>query len=351
MRLFVLTLLLALALSTAQAVPLQGSDGKATVVLFGATRTPLQDENATQEILKVDAGLVGAENATYELLDQNDKTYSPGLYKSLQQDRQLVYFLIPQDDLFKLVKVTPYQGSPFDIKWWATPKGTNGDVVIRYYGITDWLINPDEQGIVLQLRVANNGSQDLYVAPENFTLLDQWGWPYHPTLGFDPEVVPSQQATQSRVKVGFTGVSLLSRPAALAYNYGSPDQIIINFENDQIPLSDEIVYGANATAAKSPVQNATVQASNQTAGNETQANTTTKMLSLKEKIAASKSRLSGVSGNDSSSQNTSVGAKINSSLDSVRARLAATRGDLDKKTPDTATNATNATSPASTSTA
>jgi len=70
MRLFVLALLLALVLGTAQAVPLQGSDGNATVVLFGATRTPLDDENATEEILKVDVGLVGTENATYELLDQ-----------------------------------------------------------------------------------------------------------------------------------------------------------------------------------------------------------------------------------------------------------------------------------------
>ena len=64
MKIIVLALLLALAFGTAQAAPLQGSDGNATVVLFGATRTPLADENSTQEILKVDVGLIGAENAT-----------------------------------------------------------------------------------------------------------------------------------------------------------------------------------------------------------------------------------------------------------------------------------------------
>ena len=88
MRLIVLALLLALAFGTAQAVPLQGSDGNATVVLFGATRTPLADENSTQEILKVDVGLIGAENATYELVDADDNIYQPGLYKPLSSGKQ-----------------------------------------------------------------------------------------------------------------------------------------------------------------------------------------------------------------------------------------------------------------------
>ncbi|MDM7940243.1 MAG: hypothetical protein QUS07_07870 [Methanothrix sp.] len=313
MRLIVLALLLALVLGTAQAVPLQGSDGNATVVLFGATRTPLDDENATEEILKVDVGLVGTENATYELLDQNDKTYSPGLYKTLQPalgglpGRQLVYFLIPKDDLFKLIKVTPKGGLPFAINWWATPKGFNENVIIRYYGITDWLINPDEQGIVMQLRAANNGTKDIYLTPENFTLLDQWGWPYRPTAGFDPEVIGPGMASETRVLVGFTGVSLISRPAALAYNFGAPDQIIINLENDMVALSDEKVYGANATktvSASAPAtENATAlggsQSQVQAASAEDQTNqtkttnTTTKLSSLKEKIAASKARLAG----------------------------------------------------------
>lgn len=314
MRLFVLALLLALLLGTAQAVPLQGSDGNATVVLFGATRTPLDDENATDEILKVDVGLVGTENATYELVDQNDKTYSPGLYKTLQtagyinsqlSGRQFVYFLVPKDDLFKLIKVKPKGGLPFAINWWATPKGVNEKVIIRYYGITDWLINPDEQGIVMQLRVANNGTKDLYLTPENFTLLDQWGWPYRPTLGFDPEVIGAGSASAARVLVGFTGISLISRPAALAYDYGAPDQIIINLESDLVALSDEKVYGANATktvSASAPAAgNASASSGSQSqtqaasAGGQTNqtTNTTTKLSSLKEKIAASKARLAG----------------------------------------------------------
>ncbi|MCX6670133.1 MAG: hypothetical protein NTV25_10090 [Methanothrix sp.] len=310
MRLIVLALLLAQIFGTAHAYPLQGGDENGSVVLFGATRTPLEAENATLEILKLDVGLIGVENATYELVDSKDSVYQPGLYKTLQPDRQLVYFLIPQDDLFKLINVTFAGGKSFNINWWATPKGFNQDAVIRYYGITDWLINPDEQGIVLQLRVTNNGTKDLYIAPQNFTLLDQWGWAYRPTLGFDPEVVGPGKATGSRVKVGFTGVSLLSRPAALGYDYGTANQVIIDLEKDQGPLSNEVVYGSGAVqnvtsaapaaatsimpsanqsqAASAPAEGQT----NQTAASQIQgSNASSKISSLKEQIAASKARL------------------------------------------------------------
>ena len=146
---------------------------------------------------------MGTENATYKLVDANDSVYEPGLYKPLSSGRQLLYFLIPKDDLFKLITATPLSGKSININWWATPKVGNENLVIRYYGITDWLINPDEQGIVVQVRAQSNGTQSQFVSPENFTLLDQWGWPYNPSLGFDPEVIGPQKAT-GRLSVGFT---------------------------------------------------------------------------------------------------------------------------------------------------
>lgn len=331
MRLIVIALLLVLAFGMAQAVPLQGSDGNTTVVLFGASRTPLDDENATQEILKVDVGLIGAENATYQLVDADNNIYPAGLYKQLSSGKQTIYFLTGNDRLFKLINVTPNGGAPIYINWWATPKGSNNKLVLRYYGITDWLINSDEQGIVVQVRVQNNGTNDIIVSPENFTLLDQWGWPYRPTLGFDPEIVSPQNATSDRVKLGFTGVSLLSRPTALVYDYMMQGQIVIEFDRDYVPLSDETVYGANATksaASAEPLPTVAPAASDQAVADQSAAsetvqapvkeNTTTKISSIKEKVAASK------------------------------ARLAATKESLDKKTPETndttSSNASNSTS-------
>jgi hypothetical protein len=326
MRLIVLALMLALALGTAAATPLQGGDGNSTVVLFGATRTPLSDENATQEILKVDVGLIGALNATYQLMDDDNNIYQPGLYKPLSSGKQLVYFLTTKDSLFKLLNVTPTGGKPIYINWWATPKGSNGKLIVRYYGITDWLINPDEQGIVVQVRVQNNGTQNLIVSPENFTLLDQWGWPYRPSLGFDAETVVSQNAT-SRVLLGFTGISLVSRPAALAYDYMTSNQIIIEFERDYVPLSNEVVYGVNATksaATVGPLPATALPTSNQTAQSvavqaPAKENTSTKIGSIKERVAASQARLKatksdlGKKTQESTANSTSSSASNNSS--------------------------------------
>ena len=347
MKLVVIAILLALSMSLAEAYPLQGGDRNMTVTLFGSTRAPVDDENITGEIMKVDVGLWGAENATYKLVDAKDNIYLPGLYKPLSSGKQLVYFLIPKDDLFKLITVTPIGGDPININWWATPKGGNSNLVIRYYGITDWLINPDEQGIVLQLRVTNNGTRNLYVSPQNFTLLDQWGWAYSPTLGFDPEVVMPENATPTRLLLGFTGVSLVSRPAALAYDYMTPNQVIIDLEKDQGQLSDTAVYGANATKSANSAVPSTVVAPQATEGmnqsetNQTQTNNTTssKIASLKDRIAASKARLGGSESESSADgQQSAVGSKLNSSLGSVRERLAATRANLDKSTQNNSEN-------------
>jgi len=318
MRIIVLTLMLVLALGTAQATPLQGGDGNATVVLFGATRTPLVDENATQEILKVDVGLLGAENATYQLVDADNNIYQAGLYKPLSSGKQLVYFLVPKDSLFKLINVTLDGRKPIYINWWTTPKGSNKNMVLRYYGISDWVFNPDEQMIVVQVRVQNNGTQNLIVGPENFTLLDQWGWPYRPTMGFDAGVVKTQNPT-TRVLLGFTGVSPISRPAALPYDYGASNQIIIDFDRDYVPLSDELVYGANATksvASVVPAPAAVLPTSNPAAQN----------VAVQ---APAKSETTGTKKNS-----------INDTLAASKARLAAMKEGLNKKTPGSTANST-----------
>ena len=106
------------------------------------------------------------------------------------------------------------------------------------------------------------------------------------------------------------------------------NQIIIMFERDYVPLSDAAVYGANATKSAAVIvpapvavlptlnpatQNVAVQSP---AKSET---TGTKKLSIKDQLAASK------------------------------ARLAATKMSLDKKTPDTNGTANSTSSNASNS--
>lgn len=301
-----MALLLAMASGTALALPLEGSNENATVVIFGSSRTPVEDENVTLEILKVDVGLMGAENASYELVDQNDLVYTPGLYRSLSSGKQAVYFLTEWDSLFKLINVTPEGSDPILINWWMTPNASNDRTKIRYYGITDSSINSDEQMLVLQVSVENIGDQSIYVTPFNFTIFDQWGWPYQPSLGFDAETVAPSSGTD-RLLLGFTGLSPVFRPAALAYDYGTPGEMVIEFEKDYVPLSDELVYGnvsashaaGNDTSAQAEVALAApeVQPANQTdeavaadQAPESQ-NSSIKLSGLQEKIAASKARL------------------------------------------------------------
>lgn len=308
MRTIIIALLLAIFLGTASALPLEGSNANSTVVIFGSSRMPVDDDNSTQEILKVDVGIMGADNASYQLVDQNDTIYLPGLYRQLSSGKQTIYFLTEKDSLFKLINATPDVGGPIYLNWWKTPNGSNDKMIIRYYGIVDSSVNSDEQMIVLQVRIQNNGAENLNVTPFNFTLFDQWGWPYKPTLGFDPESVAPGSATSDRVLLGFTGLSPISRPAALAYDYGAPGQIVIEFEKDNVPLSDEVVYGSaaagvNATAnatinATSPaaVEPALAAPANQTEEAQTAAAPASESAgpdigSIKDRLAASKARL------------------------------------------------------------
>jgi hypothetical protein len=326
MRIIVMALLLALAIGTAKAAILQGSDANATVVLFGSTRMPVNDENSTQEILKVDIGLVGAKNATYELMDQNGKAYSAGLYKTLSSGKQTVYFLTDIDSLFKLMNATPEGEAPIYINWWATPKASNDRMILRYYGIVDSSANSDEQAVVIQARVQNNGTKDLLVTPENFTLLDQWGWPYQPTLGFDPEVVSPNNATSDRVLIGFTGISPGSRPTALVYDFGAQDQVAIVFDRDYVPLSDEVVYGAasKTTAAQT------------TAPSSSAAAVTSQPEAVK--VEPSTNQTQAAQTTEAAKNESTVASKISSIKEKVaasKAKLAATRQDLANQTPDT----------------
>jgi hypothetical protein len=269
-------------------------------------------------ILKVDTGLQNASNATYQMRDQFDAVYNPAMYKPLNEGRRLVYFVVPKDSLFKLITVTPEDGRPININWWATPKAGNEFLLIRYYGITDWLLNPDEQGIVVQVRGQNNGTQDVVFSPENFVLLDQWGWPYSATIGFDTEVIAPGNASQDRVLVGFSGISLQSRPVALVYGYYTDSPIVIDFDSDYMQLTNEQVYG---TAGAQNVPAA------QPAGQAVQ------LISLAAP-ATNENAVAGAAANKTTAQNATEASNIDSSVSSTKARLAAARERLKQQTKD-----------------
>lgn len=334
MRSIILALLIVAALGLAQAYPLQGGNDNVKCTLFEIYKTPGEKNGTTT--LKLDVGLLGAENATYQLIDSKDQTYQPATYKNYQPGRQLLVFQIPEGTLFKLIKVSPTGGEPFNINWWKTPKGITGDVILRYYGVVNWLIEPELQAVSFDVTISNNGTSSIFISPENFTLLDQWGWPYYTTTGFAAgELEPKMAATH--VKVSFVGISPFSRPSALVYDHQGPGQIAIDLDKDLEPLTDDVVYGTSApssvpsvvpSAVQTPVQEQTAPAVAAVPASQTGQNTEQKVLSLKEQINASKERLKGVNQDPSTGGNTSVGEKITSSIDEARQRLDAVRKGL-----------------------
>jgi hypothetical protein len=260
MRSLSLVLLLLFALSVAQAVPLQGGNDAVKCTIFNLVKMPVsQDKNNTQAALELDVGLLGASNATYELVDSKDNVYRPGLYKNLQPGRQLLVFAVPEGALFKLLKVTPTEGKPFSINWWKTPKGIKGDIILRYYGIVDWAVRPDQQAIAYNVSVTNNGSTPIYLSPENFTLLDQWGWPYYTITGFTATPIAPKRV--ARVNLVFGGISPFSIPSALAYDFGTDNQIIIDLDKDMGQLTDEQINGATTSSSASTPTPSTASAS------------------------------------------------------------------------------------------
>lgn len=349
MRLIALAFVLVLALGFAQAYPLTGGTAAVNCTLFGATKVPIPgtDPNATVQnyVLKVDVGLLGTRNATFELVDSKDKVYSPdpSISWTLQPTsesyiRQILAFVVPKDALFKLFKVTPSAGDPFAIKWWKTPKKIQGDLVLRYYGVVDTRTNPNEQSVTYEVGIQNNGTNGVTINPLNFTLLDQSGWEYYTMYGFGEINLGPKNSV--KVKVNFSSLSDLSKPTALAFDYLTSNQIVFDLDKDTGPLTDAQVYGTNepvtATTATStaappaavtpaPTVQVAPQASPKTKTESASAvanqATTSGMQSLKDQLNAAKERLAHMGSPGTPGGNNSVGASISQTVNDSLARL------------------------------
>jgi hypothetical protein len=351
MRFVSVALVLVLVLGCAQAHSLSGSSGDVKCTLFGTYQVPIPgpDPNATatEYALNLDVGLIGSTNATYELVDGNDKIYRPDTSRSqaLQPGRQNLVFVVPPtgDAIgggFKLFKVYPSEGQPFAINWWKTPKKIQGDITLRYYGITDLQIGKEDQSIAFDVKITNDGTSSIPISPENFTLIDQWGWDYYTLEGFADSVLEPKKS--ARVKVIFGSLSLLSKPSVLLYD-GPSGEMAIDLEKDTGPLSDEVVYGTNAPtsgvsqsaanvapASQTKVEAAKYNAADNSADNATRQNVTgtqsaasAKVLSLKDQINASKQRLANAFQHGSTASGKSAaGSQISSSVSQAKERLA-----------------------------
>lgn len=242
----ILPLVLILGLIAAShAYPLQGSNGAVTCVVFDGYKSHY-DVNTSA--LFLDVGMTRGINATFEVVDQNNKTYPVDLSRSraLQPGRFALVFMVPRTSEAAYLTVIPEGSNPFSIAWDKPIKYTNGIANFRFYGITDWLLSNTSQTISMDISLSNNATEgEIVMSPENFTLVDQWGWRYFADVTFSPVIIPPKSIM--RKEITFASISPRSRPALLEYDFATDRAI-------QIPLDTSLIEIQMSVPPEAPAE-------------------------------------------------------------------------------------------------
>ncbi|OPX80355.1 MAG: hypothetical protein A4E45_00101 [Methanosaeta sp. PtaB.Bin039] len=242
---------------TSSAYPLQGSNGVVSCVIFDGFRTPNEGNSST---LHLDMAVPSSLDANFELMDNENAIHPVDVNMSwaLQTGRVIVSFVIPYKAEPVALRIIPNGSEPFTISWEQPPKLTNGVTNMRYYGLANWQIAQEGQAMMMDVFISNNGtSGDLVVAPENFSIVDQWGWRYYAEQNFEPTVIPPKNFM--RAKVTFSEMSSRSRPMLLEFDSGKATAIIVALEPlpTEQAADEQTKPAATTTAAEtSPVEQA-----------------------------------------------------------------------------------------------
>lgn len=174
----------------------------------------------------------------YTLVDGNDRLYQldPYLTKSLQPGRKLLGFLVPKEAVAKRLIVDPSSypdgGGIFNVDLGWILNTSDRNVSLLYYGVAGSVLDSNRKSITIDIGITNNMTGRLSLAPENFTLVDQWGWMYRSSDVFKQRTLEPNETL--RTSLGFKWLSPQSRPAELVYIYGGGDPLVIEIE----PLHD-----------------------------------------------------------------------------------------------------------------
>ncbi len=285
-----------LFLAVSSAYPLQGSNGVVNCVIFDGHKGFYDINNS---LLYLDVGISRGVNATFEVVDQNNNTYPVDLKlsKALQPGRFSLVFMVPRTSTIASLNVIPEGSNPFAIMWDKPIKYTNGMANFRFYGINDWLLSNTSQTITMDISLSNNATEgDILMGPENFTLVDQWGWRYFADVTFSPVVVPPKSIM--RTEITFSSMSPRSRPVLLEYDFDT-DHLI------QIPLDTSLVeiYVTEPQAIESTAAAPQLNESNVTSAAESKElpqqlpeikEEEQKPVTTEEKVLAAREKLAGV---------------------------------------------------------
>lgn len=233
--------------------PLQSSNSLVNCTIFGTFKDPGfggYSSSDSNSVLVVDASLTRLNEsdkspviADYTLTDGNDRVYKTRseYIKELQSGRQLIGFVVPKETIAKRLTIDLSRDSSGSDRFTQSfPELVNisdENVTLRYYGVLRSSLSSSKRTVELDVAVTNNGTKQLALDSQNFTLTDQWGWRYEgkeydrSTKKGILAMVLEPNATV-RSSLVFASISPLSRPVELAYRYSDDVSLNMNIDSE-----------------------------------------------------------------------------------------------------------------------
>lgn len=218
-------------------LPVTGGNGELCCTVFDMFKGSLYQGgsyDADRMILYLDAGLRWSNGSSaelsgvkYVLIDGNDRSYSRDAASSrrVSPGRELLAFVVPREAIPKSLMVDSGIGELFKVDFGEPLNYSDENITVTYYGILGSRLDYSRKVLDIDLSVRNNSTSPLRVSPENCTLVDQWGWGYRATEGFEPRVLKANESVRGVVRFRYLAPS--SIPSLLLYNLSYGDGIIV----------------------------------------------------------------------------------------------------------------------------
>jgi len=249
--LVLMSLMLILLGSSANAFPLSGGNGKVNATVFGVIKGNAEGDEVP---IYVDIG-ANVEHYKLVLVDDDDKFYNEkgvpgdrvtgpekylngvgscgsGWWTGWERGgfcRNIRSFVIPDKATIKRLRfepvddypaswglLKPEETTPFSINWEGIPEVSDGNVLIKFYGANK---QASESKALwnFELKITNTGTLNLIVKPSDFIIVDQYNWKYpgEPAGRMDETQLLPGESMKFNLYVDY--VSPLSRPVELRY--------------------------------------------------------------------------------------------------------------------------------------
>lgn len=218
-------------------LPMTGGNGALCCTVFDMFKGPLYQGGSydvDRMVLYLDAGLRWSNGSyaeiprvRYVLIDGNDRSYTRDVASSrrISPGRELLAFAVPREAIPKSLMVDSGIGDAFKVDFGEPLNYSDENITVTYYGILGSRLDYNRKMLDIDVSIRNNSTTPIKVSPGNYTLVDQWGWGYRATDGFEPRTLNTNESIRGVVRFSYLAPS--SIPSLLLYNLSYGDGIIV----------------------------------------------------------------------------------------------------------------------------